>query len=529
MALLKKTSIKQGLEVENSIRVNGNDVSLVGHTHSIDAFPDVDAQIKEKLKNIAVDNASRLNGVPADQYALKTDITGSGQELYIAVNKTVEFSKNSTLKFRLNFNNMITDLQVNPLDTVKLSFNIGGSSAEVLLKSNLNDTSSYFKLSEEVIRHSFIPAFTFNGNIYELSIHNFTPYATNITESITLESISFFISNHTTSNINVVKTKLNNLECGSVLTVSSTSISNNALSGQTLLRVLTDRGDSPLSVSLGNTTFTDSIEKLRYTVHTNFNMYKVATGISPQSTDKYSVLIPTSSSNCSFVIIGNPANGQCSIYAIYNNQKIECLNEIGLTAPQIVKYTSSYNNTNITTMTFLDSILTGGTPYTMITIDKFTDIYSIGFMNKLYLNIENFVKNPIAGLQSTVLSYSKNDPAFAPYAQKLKQFFKDIVGYKDPLNLTGTINGVNFNGSNNITVNAPKLSTPVNINGVPFDGSKNITITAQASGGNADTLGGLNSTGYVKVSEVANAANKIPRFDAQGHLVYPDGHSEWIE
>jgi len=258
-------------------------------------------------------------------------------------------------------------------------------------------------------------------------------------------------------------------------------------------------------------------------------MYKVATGITPQSTDKYSVLIPTSSSNCSFVIIGNPANGKCSIYAIYNNQKIECLNEISLTAPQIVKYTSSYNNTNITTMTFLDSILTGATPYTMITIDKFTDIYSIGFMNKLYLNLENFVKNPIAGLQSTILSYSKNDPGFVPYTQKLKQFFKDIVGYKDPLNLTGTINGVNFNGSNNITVNAPKLSTPVNINGVPFDGSKNITITAQASGGNADTLGGLNSTGYVKVSEVANAANKIPRFDAQGHLVYPDGHSEWIE
>ena len=45
MALIKKTHIKQGLEVENSIRVNGNDVSLVGHTHSIDAFTDVDAQI----------------------------------------------------------------------------------------------------------------------------------------------------------------------------------------------------------------------------------------------------------------------------------------------------------------------------------------------------------------------------------------------------------------------------------------------------------------------------------------------------
>ena len=40
----------------------------------------MDAQISEKLKNIAVDNASRLNGVPAEQYALNYNIDSLKQK-----------------------------------------------------------------------------------------------------------------------------------------------------------------------------------------------------------------------------------------------------------------------------------------------------------------------------------------------------------------------------------------------------------------------------------------------------------------
>lgn len=36
-------------------------------------------------------------------------------------------------------------------------------------------------------------------------------------------------------------------------------------------------------------------------------------------------------------------------------------------------------------------------------------------------------------------------------------------------------------------------------------------------------------SGYVQTSEVANAANKIPRFNSQGHLVLPDGTEIWRE
>lgn len=96
-------------------------------------------------------------------------------------------------------------------------------------------------------------------------------------------------------------------------------------------------------------------------------------------------------------------------------------------------------------------------------------------------------------------------------------------------NLTGRINGVLFNGKQDINITVPSLSTNHTINGVAFNGTRDITITARAAGGNADTLGNLRSDQYVKVTDVANAAGKIPRFNAAGHLVYPDGHEEWIE
>ena len=95
--------------------------------------------------------------------------------------------------------------------------------------------------------------------------------------------------------------------------------------------------------------------------------------------------------------------------------------------------------------------------------------------------------------------------------------------------LKGRINGVLFTGKQDINITVPSLSTNHTINGVAFNGTQDITITARAAGGNADTLGNLRSDQYVKVTDVANAAGKIPRFNEAGHLVYPDGHEEWIE
>lgn len=70
------------------------------------------------------------------------------------------------------------------------------------------------------------------------------------------------------------------------------------------------------------------------------------------------------------------------------------------------------------------------------------------------------------------------------------------------------------------------------INGVTFKPGDNITVTAVATGGNADTLNNLNSNNFVMTKDVSDnntEGGKIAKFDKDGHLVYPDGHSEWVE
>ena len=34
--------------------------------------------------------------------------------------------------------------------------------------------------------------------------------------------------------------------------------------------------------------------------------------------------------------------------------------------------------------------------------------------------------------------------------------------------------------------------------------------------------------GYVPVTDVGNAANKIPKYNADGHLVFPNGAEMWV-
>lgn len=64
------------------------------------------------------------------------------------------------------------------------------------------------------------------------------------------------------------------------------------------------------------------------------------------------------------------------------------------------------------------------------------------------------------------------------------------------------------------------------INGIPFNGKDDITIPGST---NATTLDGLSSSQFIKATDVMAGTGKIPRFDAQGFLVYPDGSKERIE
>ena len=128
----------------------------------------------------------------------------------------------------------------------------------------------------------------------------------------------------------------------------------------------------------------------------------------------------------------------------------------------------------------------------------------------------------IGTLPVTPIIDSNKDSLYPQLTMELAKKISSNSG----VSISATINGVQFDGKTNITTPASKLITPVHINGIEFDGSQDITIPAPT---NALTLGGLDSSQYIKATDIGNTAGKIPRFDNDGFLVYPDGSKERIE
>ena len=115
-------------------------------------------------------------------------------------------------------------------------------------------------------------------------------------------------------------------------------------------------------------------------------------------------------------------------------------------------------------------------------------------------------------------------------ASTLAAYGYDIDKLSNAMKVTNkiTINGAKYNLSDDIIIAGGSGGGEINcnINGIHFDGKTDITIPAPT---NALTLGGLDSSQYIKATDVGNVAGKIPRFDNDGFLVYPDGSKERIE
>jgi len=123
--------------------------------------------------------------------------------------------------------------------------------------------------------------------------------------------------------------------------------------------------------------------------------------------------------------------------------------------------------------------------------------------------------------------YSVSPNTLNTTTSQLSAFGYDIDKLRSLFSINNkiTINGTKYNLSDNITI-AGGGEINCNINGIHFDGKTDITIPAPT---NALTLGGLDSSQYIKATDVGNAAGKIPKFDNDGFLVYPDGSKERIE
>lgn len=91
----------------------------------------------------------------------------------------------------------------------------------------------------------------------------------------------------------------------------------------------------------------------------------------------------------------------------------------------------------------------------------------------------------------------------------------------------GAIN-VSNDGVRSIASGSSNGTISVNTNGTTADVAVTGLGSAAYTASSAYAAASHTHSDYVSTSEVANSANKIPRYNAEGHLVLPDGSEFWI-
>ena len=111
--------------------------------------------------------------------------------------------------------------------------------------------------------------------------------------------------------------------------------------------------------------------------------------------------------------------------------------------------------------------------------------------------------------------------------QGIKNTFVKSVNGKEP-DTAGNVNVKEYTHPNSGVTAGTYRSVTVNAQGHVTGGSNPTLSIANGGTGAATASAALSNLGGVPTSDVANSANKIPRYNADGHLVLPDGSEFWI-
>lgn len=114
------------------------------------------------------------------------------------------------------------------------------------------------------------------------------------------------------------------------------------------------------------------------------------------------------------------------------------------------------------------------------------------------------------------------------YAKKtdISGMVKSVNG-KEP-DAGGNVNVEEYTHPNSGVTAGTYRSVTVNAQGHVTGGSNPTLAIANGGTGATTASAALSNLGGVPTSEVANSANKIPRYNSSGHLVLPDGSEFWI-
>lgn len=114
------------------------------------------------------------------------------------------------------------------------------------------------------------------------------------------------------------------------------------------------------------------------------------------------------------------------------------------------------------------------------------------------------------------------------YAKKsdISGIVKSVNG-KEP-DASGNVNVEEYTHPNSGVTAGTYRSVTVNAQGHVTGGSNPTLAIADGGTGATTASAALSNLGGVPTSEVANSANKIPRYNSNGHLVLPNGSEFWI-
>lgn len=114
------------------------------------------------------------------------------------------------------------------------------------------------------------------------------------------------------------------------------------------------------------------------------------------------------------------------------------------------------------------------------------------------------------------------------YAKKsdISGVVKSVNGVQPDSN--GNVNVEEYTHPNSGVTAGTYRSVTVNAQGHVTGGSNPTLDIANGGTGATTASAALSNLGGVPTSEVANSANKIPRYNSSGHLVLPDGSEFWI-
>lgn len=468
MAKLRDTAVKDNLNVAGTLTASGKQLSVEGHTHTPANITGLDTYIQQKIQASGGTGGSGTPVAPSGDINAKTL---DGHPVSDFILKT-DSSNDRLIEFNkyLSIPNTTIDhliIEFTAALASNATFIVEDDNTVIVLDKSLNITDIRMKRAADL--NAFSNA---NSSLITASRSSGT---TNIA-LFNLNSYNAFSSN--TNFIVSVHVICDKDDFSKIKISTSASSKYNSLP-KSIIRY---------EININNFLLHgDAINLSLYTSNTELNVFKPNF---KYNKDK-GLLVHTPAEGVFIVDLdNNKFMGKNSTFPWFASK--------GTESNKVFNY--SVNNLFLVDLTgFSDNVAV---------ICKHAYAIPVGFK---YLN---------SGSSSTVNATNSPITAFGHDVDKLRSVFN--------INNKITINGTKYNLSDNISIAGGSGGGEINcnINGIHFDGKTDITIPAPT---NALTLGGLDSSQYIKATDVGNVAGKIPRFDNDGFLVYPDGSKERIE